>query len=427
MKKERIAIPLDKIQLNKGQIEWLPKNPRLWKDDSLERMIRSLDEDPDFMEDRPPLVVPLPGGKGDFVVFGGNERVEGEKRRKAVKALECYVYIPENEDDRQTVKRRAMKDNGSFGAWDFDELANSWDDLPLADFGIPVWDNAENGIQAGGGASNSGRIEGKDDDYDVDQKVENRVKRGEIWSLGPHRLMCGDSTKPEDIAKLMDGEAADLWLTDPPYNVDYEEKEQYKIDLGYAVSKHDVAIANDKMSNNDFLKFLTDAFAAAKQFLRPGCVFYIWHSDTEGYNFRKALLDIKNMKVAETLIWAKDRLCFGRQDYHWQHEPCLYGWKEGAGHSWYSDRSQTTVMNFQKPQKSELHPTMKPVELFAYLMQNSSQAGDIVLDTFGGSGTTIVAAEQLGRKARLMELEPHYCDVIIARWEALTGEKAVKL
>lgn len=401
---------------NNGQLPWLPKNPRQWTQTDIDRTAKSIQEDPDFLEDRPLLVATL-GVKKGWLVFAGNLRLTAAKKI-GLEEIPCVAYARENEEDEMTIKRRAMKDNGSFGSWDFDSLANEWDDLPLADCGIPSWETEpekENPTV-------------KEDDFDEDKdEVIPRCKSGEVWQLGDHRLMCGDSTKPEDIAKLMDGEAADLWLTDPPYNVDYEEKEQYKIDLGYAVSKHDVAIANDKMSNNDFLKFLTDAFAAAKQFLRPGGVFYIWHADTEGYNFRKALLDIKNMKVAETLIWAKDRLCFGRQDYHWQHEPCLYGWKEGAGHSWYSDRSQTTVMNFQKPQKSELHPTMKPVELFAYQMQNSSKPGDIVLDTFGGSGTTIVAAEQLGRKARLMELEPHYCDVIIARWEALTGQSAVKV
>ena len=209
--------------------------------------------------------------------------------------------------------------------------------------------------------------------------------------------------------------------------MDYQEKEQYKIDLGYAVSKHDVPIANDKMSDKDFYQFLCSAFRNAKECLRDGGVFYIWHADTEGYNFRRALLEAGNMKIAEILVWVKDRLCFGRQDYHWRHEPCLYGWKEGAGHKWYSDRSQTTVLEFQKPQKSELHPTMKPVELFGYEIKNSSKVGDVVLDLFGGSGTSIVAAEQLNRKCYMMEYEPHYCDVIIARWEKLTGREAVRL
>lgn len=267
----------------------------------------------------------------------------------------------------------------------------------------------------------------QEDDFDPDKPVETVCKKDDIWKLGNHRLMCGDSTDAGSVALLMDGEKADLWLTDPPYNVDYAEKEQYKKDLGYAVSKHEVAIANDKMANDEFLQFLTNAFTAAQEFLKKGGVFYIWHADTEGYNFRKALMDCGDMKIAETLIWVKDRLCFGRQDYHWQHEPCLYGWKDGAGHKWYSDRSQTTTLNFQKPQKSELHPTMKPVELIAYEIKNSSAENDIILDTFGGSGTTLIAAEQLNRKCYMMELEPHYCDVIIARWEKLTNKKAERI
>ncbi len=177
------------------------------------------------------------------------------------------------------------------------------------------------------------------------------------------------------------------------------------------------------MGDADFRNFLIGAYKAADSVMAKGAAFYIWHADTEGYNFRAACSEV-GWKLRQCLIWAKNSMVMGRQDYQWKHEPCLYGWKDGAGHKWYSDRKQTTVLNFDKPLCNAEHPTMKPVELFGYLMNNSSKKGDAVLDLFGGSGTTMVAAEQLGRKAYLMELDPHYCDVIITRWETLTGKEA---
>lgn len=203
-----------------------------------------------------------------------------------------------------------------------------------------------------------------------------------------------------------------MLITDPPYNVDYTGK-----------TKDALTIENDSMSDKDFRKFLYTAFNAADGVMKEGAVFYIWHADSEGYNFRGACLD-NDWQVRECLIWNKSSMVLGRQDYHWKHEPCLYGWKSGAAHKWYNDRSQTTVLNFNKPSRNGEHPTMKPVELFAYQIKNSSKKGDIVLDIFGGSGTTLVACEQLDRICYTMELDPKYCDVIIKRWENLTGQKA---
>lgn len=198
---------------------------------------------------------------------------------------------------------------------------------------------------------------------------------------------------------------------------------QYKERGGYDCGDDDRTIMNDNMGDSEFLDFLKRFCKAADEVMKPGAAFYIFHSDTEGLNFRMAVKET-GWPLRECLIWEKNSLVLGRQDYQWIHEPALYGWKPGAGHNWYSDRSQTTVLHFDRPTVSKEHPTMKPVKLFAYLMGNSSKEGDIVLDSFGGSGTTLIAAEQLGRKARLMELDPHYCDVIIARWEKLTGSKA---
>ena len=211
----------------------------------------------------------------------------------------------------------------------------------------------------------------------------------------------------------MGGEKADLLITDPPYNVDYE-----------GGTKDKLKIMNDKMDNDSFRTFLKDAFACADNVMRSGAVFYIWHSDSEGYNFRGACGDV-NWKVRECLIWNKSSMVMGRQDYQWKHEPCLYGWKDGASHLWASDRKQTTVLNFDKPNKSDLHPTMKPIALFAYQISNNTHENDHVLDLFGGSGTTLIACEQLKRKAYLCELDPHYVDVIIQRWENFTGKQAV--
>lgn len=250
---------------------------------------------------------------------------------------------------------------------------------------------------------------------EVPEEVETRCKLGDVWQLGNHRLICGDSTDEKVILQLMDGEKADLLLTDPPYNVNYE-----------GGTKDKLKIKNDNMDNDSFRQFLRNAFTTADSVMRAGAVFYIWHSDSEGYNFRGACFDI-GWKVRECLIWNKNSLVLGRQDYHWKHEPCLYGWKEGASHLWASDRKQSTVLNFDRPSVNDLHPTMKPVALFSYQLTNNTHEGDLVLDVFGGSGTSIIACEQTNRKCRTCELDPHYCDVILQRWENLTGKKAVKL
>ena len=265
-------------------------------------------------------------------------------------------------------------------------------------------------------SENTAAVYDEDEDGEIiEPPTVPTAKLGNIWSMGQHRLMCGDSTSAEELTKLMDGHKADLWLTDPPYNIAYEGK-----------TEEALTIQNDSMSDDDFRKFLTDCYKAADENMKPGATFYIWHADTEGYNFRGAARDI-GWKIRQCLIWNKNTLVLSRQDYHWKHEPCLYGWKDGAAHNWYSDRKQTTILEFNKPQRNGEHPTMKPVDLFEYQMCNSTDVGDIVLDSFGGLGTTLIAAEKTNRMARLMELDPKYCDVIINRWETLTGRKAVLL
>ena len=257
------------------------------------------------------------------------------------------------------------------------------------------------------------------DDIEEDEVPEPETnvfsRTGDLWILGKHRLLCGDSTKEEEVNRLMDGKQADLYVTDPPYNVSYTGK-----------TKDALTIENDEMADGDFRQFLIDSFAAADANMKPGAAFYIWHADSEGYNFRGACKDT-GWDVRECLIWNKNTMVLGRQDYQWKHEACLYGWKPGAPHNWYSDRKQTTVIDMDKPQRNGEHPTMKPVKLFAYLIQNSSQEGDIVLDSFGGSGTTIMACEKMEREARLMELDPRYVDVIVRRYIRETGDENVKV
>ena len=211
----------------------------------------------------------------------------------------------------------------------------------------------------------------------------------------------------------MDGNLVNLLLTDPPYNVDYTGK-----------TKDALKIKNDQKTDSEFRQFLFDAFSAADVVMKKGACFYIWHADSEGYNFRGACFDV-GWIVRQCLIWNKNTMVMGRQDYHWKHEPCLYGWKDGASHFWASDRKQTTVLEFNRPTRSAEHPTMKPVELMSYQIENNTKKADSILDPFGGSGSTLIAAEKLGRKSYLMELDEVYIDIILCRYQDFTGKEAV--
>ena len=245
-------------------------------------------------------------------------------------------------------------------------------------------------------------------------KVPRTVK-GDLYELGDHRLLCGDSTLIDDIEKLTNKELVDQLITDPPYNVNYESK-----------SKNKMKIQNDNQEDTVFRQFLTDSFTNAETVMKNGAVFYIWHADLEGYNFRGACRD-SGFKVRQCLVWSKNALVMGRQDYHWKHEPCLYGWKDGSSHLWASDRKQSTVLTFDKTKHNDLHPTMKPVNLIEYQILNNTKGDDIVLDLFLGSGTTLIAAEKNGRKCYGMELDEHYCDVIVSRYVKYSGNNKIKL
>lgn len=251
---------------------------------------------------------------------------------------------------------------------------------------------------------------------EVPELEENPViKLGDLIELGNHRLLCGDSTKEDDVKRLMDGELADQLVTDPPYSVAYEGK-----------TKDAMTIKNDSMGDSQFREFLRSAFQSADNVMKPGAVFYIWHADLEGYNFRGGCQDV-GWKVRQCLIWKKQTMVMGRQDYHWKHEPCLYGWKDGAGHLWATDRKQTTILEFDRPMRNDIHPTMKPVDLIEYNITNNTKGQDIVLDLFLGSGTSIIACENLGRKCRGLEFDPKYAQVIIQRWCDYTQIDKIKI
>lgn len=389
------------IDSNKGQIEGVKANPRVLRDDKFRKLKKSIQDNPDMMALRELMVYEH---EGRYVTIGGNQRLEALRSLKIAEAP-CKV-IPADTTPEQ-LNAYIVLDNAPFGEWDWDALANEWDAADLSDWGV---DFSEDWA---GTTPTEEEKEAVEDDFDETRdEVPTICKDGDIWQLGEHRLMCGDSTDPGSVALLMNGEMADLWLTDPPYNVNYEGGTDDKL-----------KIANDNQEDGEFRQFLVSAFKAAVSHLKRGGGYYIWHAGLEGYNFCYAVKEV-GLSLKQCLIWNKNSLVMGRQDYQWKHEPCLYGWKEGDTHKWYSDRKQTTVIDCDRPLRNGDHPTMKPVALFAYLMQNSTKEGDVVLDTFAGSGTTVIAAEQLGRRARLCEIDPHYCDVIIARWEKLMGQKA---
>lgn len=343
--------------------------------------------------------------------------VEGHGRLMALKEL-GYTEVPcirldHLSDEQRKAYALAHNRTAELSEWDqeilIDELLSLENSFDLNSFGFNDRD-----IQM-----MKDKKEAIDDNFDMDSAYENieepTSKLGDIYQLGNHRLMCGDSTNPEHIEKLMGADKATLLLTDPPYNVNYSANETRD------------RIMNDAFKENeDYVEFLSKAFTNGDTSLNPGGCYYIFLAGAYLYENLTATHNA-GWNPKHILIWKKDSLVLGRSDYQYIHEPFLYGWKDGASHVWYNDRKQTSVFECPRPKASKLHPTMKPIELFCYLMNNSSKEGDVVLDLFGGSGTTLMCAEQLNRKARLMELDPKFVDVIVARWESFTGKKAVKL
>ena len=349
------------------------------------------------------------GFKVPVVIDRNNILITGHTRLEAAKklGLEKVPAIRAADLTEAQVKAFRLADNkvGEIATWDDSALAaelQALDDLDfdMSDFGFSEDDLGDN----------------TDDiaDPEVPEDPDPITQPGDLFQLGDHRLLCGDSTNSEDIARLTGGQEMDLLLTDPPYNVAYE-------------GQNGMTIENDNMAPDEYIDFLTRVLRAASYTLKKGGGFYIFYANGFNYEVTSALHAVPELQLKQVLIWVKNTIVLGRQDYQWQHEPCLYGWKAGGPHYFCDSRCESTVIREDKPTRSDLHPTMKPVKLFARLMANSTKKGAAVLDIFGGSGTTIIAAEQLHRRAYAMELSPRYCDAIISRWEAMTGKKAVKV
>lgn len=337
--------------------------------------------------------------------------VGGHQRLKALADLghtdvDCVVV--ELDETREKALNVAL--NKISGEWDESKLALLIADLDAADFDAELTGFDDDEIQAMIGSLDDDEV--TDDGFDLTAALEaaSFVQRGDIWTVGRHRLVCGDATNADDVAMLMDGKSANLVLTDPPYNVAFE-------------SSDGLTIKNDAMRADSFYEFLLTAFTNMAGVLDKGGSAYVFHADTEGLNFRKAFIDA-GFKLSGCCIWVKDSLVLGRSPYQWQHEPVLYGWKQGAKHKWFADRKQTTIWNFAKPRKNSDHPTSKPLDLLAYPIRNSTQANAIILDTFAGSGSTLMAAEQTDRIAYLMELDEKYASVILRRYAEATGDAA---
>lgn len=351
-------------------------------------------------------------------IVGGHQRKRGleEMKKEGFNVPDVPVVYVEA-DDIKGARRRVMQDITQYGRVErqglyefmsaaelnFDNLSKSFriPDLNLDDFNKEFFE--DNAVPPGGEDDGGGAL-----------PKESKTKKGDIWVLGKNRLMCGDATMIDDVDKLMKNEKADMVFTDPPYNVDYTGK-----------TKKSLKIENDEMGDEKFKQLLLTSFSNMKLHSKDGSSIYIAHADSEGINFRTAMVEAGWM-MKQCLIWVKQTLVMGRQDYHWKHEPILYGWSPGASHNWLTDRKQTTVLEFDRPQRSEEHPTMKPVPLVEYLIGNSCPEKGLVLDLFGGSGTTMIAAQNIGRSANLMELDSRYCDVILNRWAKVSGADPVR-
>ena len=378
-----------------------PKNPRVIKDDKFKKLVQSLKDFPQMLEKRPLVCVTDIDGK--IYPLGGNMRL---KAANELKMKELPVIMA---DDWTAEQRNEfiIKDNVGFGEWDWDQLANEWDSQQLTDWGLDI----------------PGFVvepEAEEDDYEIPDVIETDIVLGDLFEIGQHRLICGDSTQTDTFEKLFNGQLADLVVTDPPYNVAIQGGDHSKPDR-----KNGKKIENDSMSDADFYQFLYDFYTALGSYTKAGGSWYVWYASRETINFHKAMNDA-GIKPKQDLIWLKSSIVMGRQDYQWKHEPCIYGWKEGAAHGWYSDRKQTTILEFDRPSKNKEHPTMKPIPLFAYQIGNSSKQGDIVADGFGGSGTTMVACHQLNRKGYLVEYDHKYCQVIIDRMRKLDPALIIK-
>ena len=343
----------------------------------------------------------------DYNIIAGHGRVLAAKEEGIMEVPCVFVdYLTEAQKKAYILADNRMALDAG---WDEELLRIEIESLQGEDFDVSLTGFEEQEL------ADLFAIEGdkaaKDDDFELSAALEKAsfVERGDPWIVGRHRLLCGDATRTEDVERLMDGKKANLVVTDPPYGVSFK-------------SSDGLTIQNDSMKDEEFYTFLLTAFQCMAEHLENGGSAYVFHADTEGLNFRKAFIDI-GFHLAGVCIWVKNSLVLGRSDYQWQHEPVLFGWKKGGKHSWYSDRRQTTIWNYDKPKRNKNHPTSKPLDLLGYPICNSSQENAIVLDTFGGSGSTLMACEQLNRICHMMELDEKYASVILRRYVEDTGDK----
>lgn len=380
------------------------KNPRI-NDDAIEKVVQSINE----FGFRVPIILDSAG-----IIIAGHTRYKAASILKMdeVPCIEIGDLTPEQ------IQAFRIADNktAEYSKWDFEVLANELDNLQKAGYDLSFTAFAQdeiNDILDTLEPEHPLEDDGFDEEINPDE-IPFTIA-GDIWLLYGHRVMCGDSTNEADVSALMAGQQADMSVTDPPYNVAYEGKTAEKM-----------TIQNDNLSEEEFYEFLLKAHKNMYANLKDGGALYVFHADSEGLNFRKAFTE-SGFKLAQCCIWVKNSLILGRQDYQWQHEPVLYGWKPTAGHNWYGDRSQTTIWNFDKPLRNDEHPTMKPIPLIAYPIQNSSKKGQLILDLFGGSGSTLIACEQTQRRCNMMEIDPLYCDVIVRRYIKATSNKTIQL
>jgi len=377
-----------------NQLKEYKKNPRKISEHDFNNLVKSLKENGYHSR----LLI-----NQDNTIIGGHQRKKALLKSGYKHTDEIEVLIPNRVLSKDEFDRINIQDNLHYGEFDFEMLNNEFDASKLIEWGISDTDLLME--------SKKGLV----DDDDIPEVGKDPIsKEGDIWILGDHKLICGDATKKEDVKKLMNGQKADMVLIDPPYNVDYT-----------GVIKVRVRIKNDKMTDENFMEFLKMAFTNCLDSSNAGAAIYIFHADTSGLTFRTAMIDA-GWLMKQCLIWVKQQITFGRSDYHWQHEPILYGWSPGAPHKWYGDRKQSTVLNFDRPRVSLEHPTMKPIAILEYSLKNSSQVGNVILDLFGGSGSTLIACEKTNRKCFTMELDPKYCDVIIKRYIDFTGKNVTR-
>lgn len=392
-KKEIIVVKVGEIKPN-------PNNPRVIKDDKFKKLVKSIQEFPQMLNIRPIVV------NDDMIVLGGNMRLKACKEA----GIKEIPIIKASELTEEQQREFIIKDNVGFGEWDWETLANQWDDQLLKEWGLDIPDFAVKELEA------------EEDDFVVpDGGIETDIMLGDLFEIGEHRLLCGDSTDSDAVAKLMKGELADMVFTDPPWNVNYGA-----VKIGNPMGYKPRTILNDSMSTSDFKDFMGSSFSMMAMHSKKGCPTYVVMSAQEWGNLMLALHE-NNYHWSSTIIWNKSHLVMSRKDYHTKYEPIWYGWLDGAPRLCpVEDRKQSDVWDVDRPTKSELHPTTKPIELITIALKNSSKIGNLIMELFTGSGSTMVAAHQLKRKCYGMELDPKYCQVIVDRMIKLDPSLEIK-